>query len=301
MKTLTHHCPVRALFALSGIAALALASTAWGGEEIQRTLEMPADGLVVVENLAGTVEFTGWDRNQVEVRGEAGDSVEEVEIKSTSKGVHVRIVNHKNQRHIDGTELFLHLPATASVEAESVSADISVHGMHGGSINLQTVSGDLEVEAAPQRIELQSVSGDVDFEGDTRRSSFESVSGDIEVVGAAGEVSAKTVSGNVSLEGGELAQGRFEAVSGDLDLTLAVADDGRVTCDSMSGDINLDLPAKQQAEFAAQSFSGNIHSDFGDSVRVSRGPGVMLEYRSGDNGAKIRLESFSGDISIKSR
>ena len=69
----------------------------------------------------------------------------------------------------------------------------------------------------------------------------------------------------------------------------------------MSGDIQLSLPSSQKAEFTAQSFSGSIHTDFGNSTRVSKGPGVMLEHREGENGAKIRLESFSGDISIRSR
>jgi len=69
----------------------------------------------------------------------------------------------------------------------------------------------------------------------------------------------------------------------------------------MSGDVNLSLPSSQQAEFTAQSFSGNIRTDFGKSARVSHGPGVVLEHRQGDNGARIRLESFSGDISIRSR
>jgi DUF4097 and DUF4098 domain-containing protein YvlB len=67
----------------------------------------------------------------------------------------------------------------------------------------------------------------------------------------------------------------------------------------MSGDIKLSLPGSQQAEFSVQSYSGSIHSDFGESARVSRGPGVVLEHREGDGGAKIRLESFSGDISIR--
>jgi DUF4097 and DUF4098 domain-containing protein YvlB len=69
----------------------------------------------------------------------------------------------------------------------------------------------------------------------------------------------------------------------------------------MSGDVQLRLPASQQAEFIAQSFSGDIHSEFGKSARVSKGPGVMLQHREGDNGAQIRLETFSGDVSIRTQ
>ena len=86
-----------------------------------------------------------------------------------------------------------------------------------------------------------------------------------------------------------------------MTLTFSVTASGRLNCDSMSGDINLMLPGSQQAEFNAQSFSGDIRTDFGESISVSKGPGNVLEHRVGDNGAKIRLESFSGDISIRSR
>ena len=58
-------------------AAIALAAPAAGicGEEIDQTLEMQADGMVQVENLAGNVEFASWDRDEVQIRGEAGDDV----------------------------------------------------------------------------------------------------------------------------------------------------------------------------------------------------------------------------------
>jgi DUF4097 and DUF4098 domain-containing protein YvlB len=269
------------------------------GEEIDETLSMSGDGLVSVENVAGTVEFVAWDRAEVQIRGEAGSSVEEVEINSTSTGVEVRIVNRKGERRVDGTELHLRVPEAASLEAETVSADISASGSRGENIILRTVSGDLEVEASPQRLELKTVSGDVEFEGSVPRSSIETVSGEIVIVGAHGEITASTVSGDLSLEAGEVDRGRFEVVSGDLVLNLSVADDGRLTCDSMSGDVRLSLPGDQQGNFVAQSLSGEIHSDFGKSSRVSRGPGMMLEHQEGRGGAKIRVETFSGDISIR--
>jgi DUF4097 and DUF4098 domain-containing protein YvlB len=271
------------------------------GEAIDQTIEMPASGLVQVENLAGTIEFSTWERSEVQVKGNAGDDVEEVEISSSTKGVQIRVRNAKNKRRVDGTDLRLRIPEKASIEAESVSADISVSGSSGDSITLNTVSGDLELEASPARIELASVSGDIELDGQVMRTAVESVSGDITVVGVAGETNVSTVSGDVSLEAGDISRGRFESVSGELTLELAIEDGGRLNCDSMSGDLNLSLPASQQADFGAQSYSGDINTDFGKAVSVSKGPGTMLEHREGDNGAKIRLETFSGDISIRSQ
>lgn len=284
-----------------GAFALMIPLAGFGGVEIDQTVEMPADGLVLVENLAGSVEFSTWDRPEAQIRGEASDDVEEVEITTTSKGVQVRVRNRKGARNIDGTDLYLRIPEAASIEVDSVSTDTTISGSQGERIMVNTVSGDLEIEASPGRLELHSVSGDVEFEGTALRSSVETVSGDIALVGLAGEVNVSTVSGDVTLEAGELTRGRFESVSGDMTLKLSLADGGRLACDSMSSDVELLLPAAQQAEFTAQSYSGSINTDFGDSSRVSKGPGVMLRHREGDNGAQIRLESFSGDISIRTR
>lgn len=278
---------------------LMLPFSAVAGEQIDETLGMPGDGLVAVENLAGSLEFVAWDRAEVQIRGEAGDTVDEIQIDSTATGVEVRIVNRSGERQIDGTDLYLRVPEGASIEAETVSADITVSGSRGAAITLRTVSGDLQVDASPQRIELTSVSGDVEFEGSVPRSAIETVSGEIVVVGAHDEITASTVSGDLSLEAGEVSRGRFEVVSGDLVMNLAVAEDGRVNCDSMSGDVRLSLPGDQQGSFVAQSLSGEIHSDFGKSSRVSNGPGVILEHQEGRGGAKIRAETFSGDISIR--
>lgn len=287
---------------LAPILFTLLATAPWplvAGEEIDRTEAMPADGLVFVENMAGSIEFVTWDRAAVQLRGETGDQVEEVTVRSTGNGLQIRVANRSDASRVDGTDLYLKVPATASLEAESVSADITVRGSRGANILLRTVSGDLSVGSASQRVELKTVSGDIGFDGTTPRAALETVSGDIVVVGAGGEVSAKTVSGEVSLDTGAIERGRFEAVSGDLTLSLSLSAGGRLGADSMSGDIELSLPGSQQAEFSAQSYSGSIHSDFGESARGSRGPGVVLEHREGEGGARIRLESFSGDISIR--
>ena len=88
--------------------AFTLPSGAFAGADIDQTVSMAADGLVQVENLAGSVEFSAWDRDEAQVRGEAGDSVEEVIIRETSSGVLVKIRNKKNQRDMDGTPPLVH-------------------------------------------------------------------------------------------------------------------------------------------------------------------------------------------------
>lgn len=269
------------------------------GQNLVETRDLAADGLVRVENWVGRVDVTVWDKSKIEIKGELGDDVEEVVISATGNGIQIRVKNKQNVRNIDDTYLFLRVPVGASIEVETVSADIDINGSAGESIVLNTVSGDVEALASPRRIEIQSVSGDIEFEGPISRSSVESVSGDISLRGMHGEIEISTVSGDVSLIAEEVDRGQFESVSGDMKLDLAIRDSGRLTSESMSGNVVLRLPAAQQAGFVMQTFSGEIRSDFGKAVKVSSGPGSVLKYSEGNNGAVIRLESFSGDIHIR--
>jgi len=267
--------------------------------KIDESRSISADGLVEVENLAGSVKITTWDRAEVKIEGELGDDVEQLEITEPSSGIRIRVKNRANQRNVDESHLRIQIPRAASVEAESVSADLTLSGAKGTSVVFRSVSGDLTVEAEVERLEMESVSGDVEFEGQTARAAIETVSGEIEIQSVSGEVRISTVSGDAELTGQRIASGRFETVSGDLQLMLDVADGGRLNAESMSGDVHLTLPDSQQADFGAMTFSGEIRSDFGSVEEKSRGPGSSLSFRQGSSGASIEIESFSGDIRIE--
>jgi len=283
------------------VAALLLLPAAHASSSINESRAMPADGLLQVENQAGSIEITTWDKAEVSISGDLGDDVEQLEIRESSSGLQVRVHNHKNRRNIGASRLRLKIPATARVEAESVSADITVKGLRGASLSMNSVSGDETVEAHTERFEARSISGDIQFRGHAPRASVETVSGNIDVQGIEGEIRVSTVSGDVELQATKVDQGRFESVSGDLVMDLDVKDGGRLNVQSMSGDAKLALPAGQQAEFTAQTYSGDIRSEFGSVKSNSRGPGKTFSYREGNNGASIRMESFSGDIRISKR
>ena len=269
---------------------------------IEQSRAMRKDGLLKVENAAGSIEITSWDKAEVRISGELGDDAEDLEILETSSGVEIRVRNRNNQRNVDESQLRLQIPAAASVEARSISADIFVQGLAGGaSLVLNSVSGDLTVDARTERLEAESVSGDVIFRGHAPRATVQTVSGEMDLQDIEGEIRISTVSGDAELRGNRIERGRFETVSGDLAMNLDVIAGGRLNAQSMSGDVRLALPAAQQAEFTAQTYSGEIRSDFGSVDKDSRGPGRTFSFRAGNNGASIKIESFSGDIRIRQR
>lgn len=93
--------------------------------------------------------------------------------------------------------------------------------------------------------------------------------------------------------------GKFETVSGDIEISAELSANGRLTAESMSGDVIVRLPSSQPGLFKAQSFSGRITTDFGAVNHAKHGPGSHLKHSAGNDGAEIRLESFSGNIKLQ--
>jgi DUF4097 and DUF4098 domain-containing protein YvlB len=100
----------------------------------------------------------------------------------------------------------------------NVSGDITIESLAQTSeFNLTTVSGDLRIKAAPQKIlNINTVSGDVHFEPVTLNKDMEfdynSVSGNLDAIikTPMKEFAAKSVSGDVQLEAGKTVGFEFE-------------------------------------------------------------------------------------------
>jgi len=283
---------------ISTAILMLVSASAFAGQSVDKTWEIDAKATVSIENIAGIIEIQGWDRNEVRLTGELGDSVDELEVSATSSSLQISVVN-RNQRNVDNTELKLMVPKGASIDASAVSADIDVSGLDNESLTANSVSGSVDVRASSSRVSIETISGDLEFSGETGRISAETVSGDMNLSGIAGEIEATTVSGDMELKAGLVDSLKLETVSGDVTAVAEVSGNGKLSAESMSGDLTIVLPASQNAMFRAQSFSGRISTDFGSVAQAKHGPGSHLKHLAGNNGAEIRLESFSGNIRLK--
>jgi len=282
---------------ISAVIMMFVSASAFAGQSVDRNWDIDADATVSIENVAGSIEIQGWDRNEAHLTGELGDSVDELEINATGSSLQISVVN-RNQRNVDSTELKLMMPRGATIDASAVSADIDISGLDNEKLSANSVSGDVDVKASSRRVSIETVSGDLEFSGETSRISAETVSGDMELSGIAGEIEATTVSGDMELQAGLVDSVKLETVSGDVTTVAEVSGNGKLSAESMSGDVTIVVPASQNGLFRAQSFSGRISSDFGSVEKARHGPGSHLKYLAGSNGAEVRVESFSGNIRL---
>jgi len=283
---------------ISTVIMMLASASVFAGQSVDKNWDIDANASISIENIAGSIEIKGWDRNEAHLTGELGDSVDELEITATGSSLQITVQN-RNQRNVDSTELKLMVPAGASIDVSAVSADIEVTGLDNEKLTANSVSGDVDVKASSRRVSIESVSGDLEFSGETSRISAETVSGDMHLSGISGEIEATTVSGDMELQAGLVDSVKLETVSGDMTAVAEVSGNGKLSAESMSGDVTVLLPASQAGSFKAQSFSGRIETDYGAVEQAKHGPGSHLKYQTGGNGAEVRVESFSGNIRLK--
>ena len=289
---------IRSTLALACLAAL----PAFAGTPIDQTRPLDPRGRVEIENLKGRVEVRAWDRQEVKVTGTLGDGVQKFSIDGDKHNLRIEVKYPSRAGKTEPTVLIVQVPTLVDLEVETVSADIDVHGIASRELSLESVSGDIVAVGAPREARIESVSGDVRLTLNSQDVSVDTVSGELVLQGRLnGEVSLETVSGNLRMDslGERLRRMSAGTVSGDMDLKMALADGGEIRMESVSGDLLLRLPRDLSAECSGESFSGDLSAPGARIQREEFGPGSSFQTRYGAGKGNVRMETFSGDATLR--
>ena len=289
---------------VAALALLTLAAPVLAGSEIDETRDVNRDALISVDNLAGSITITGWDRDQVEIKGTLDKKAEELRIDGDRDKLSIEVAypKRKNLNVRKGSVLEIRVPRNCRLELEGVSCDIDVSDFQG-RIEAGTISGAVRVTGDTESVDVATVSGDVSVESETDAVEIESISGFVEVRGVRESLEISMISGEVEVHAGELKTFRFNCVSGDLELTAAPASGADWEIEGHSGDLTLRLPADLSAEFDIELFSGDLHNEFGPEARRTSkfAPGKELRFTAGGGDASVEISSFSGDVRLVRR
>lgn len=272
-------------------------------EEIDRTLDVDKESRISISNLSGDVEVRGWNENRVHVTGELGDDVEELIFERDGKQVtiKVKIPERKRGKKDVTSDLYVSVPQGSSLNVSTVSADIDVDGVRGEQ-RLQTVSGDVSVEAFDAEINAEAVSGDVDVVGNNADAvwRFTTVSGDISVKDISGDVRAELVSGDIAVSGGSFDRVTLETVNGRIEFRGALAAGGKMDIESVNGSVDVNFTGDVSARFDIETFNGGIRNCFGPKAeRTGRhGPGWGLDFTEGSGDGRVTIETLNGRVTI---
>jgi DUF4097 and DUF4098 domain-containing protein YvlB len=308
MRIVSMRTAVLAL-SLTGAAALApLAGPAHAAARpIDQTHAVRPDARIDVSNIKGSVTVVVWDRDEVAISGTLGDGSKGLTVEGGGSHLTVRVEPPEKSgwfswgadSRMGDTDLDLKVPRGAEMKIEVVSADVSLTGVAGRSLNVESVSGKLRLDSAAKEVEIDSVSGNIDLSAQATRAHVETVSGNIRARGLGGQIKFETVSGDIEAQNGTYREVNAGTVSGDINLRGTPEGSARVEVETMSGDVHLYLPADVSTRLRASSFSGTIRSDFGSVKQPEHGPGSSLETSNGAGDGQVKLETFSGDIEVR--
>jgi len=292
-------------------------------ERISRKLRVGRDGRVTIANISGEIAVTGGGGDEVSIeavkrtRGERSELADvEVVIEERAGRVeiraeHVRWRDRRGRGDSASVDFTVTVPASASVDAHSVSGSVKVSGVRG-SVRAESVSGNVTTTDTPNLELAKSVSGDVSLTG-------AAADGDLTAGSVSGSITAKglkargldlnSVSGDVLLTDVSCERLTVKSVSGTIEYTGSIVRTGRYEINTHSGDVRLTLSNPPGFELTASSFSGSVRSDLpltigGDSGDTSRGRGRErhnMRATFGDGSATLSIRTFSGGIVIAKR
>jgi DUF4097 and DUF4098 domain-containing protein YvlB len=176
-------------------------------------------------------------------------------------------------------------PVGSDIDANIASAAIRALGSFG-AVEVNTASGDIQVEDVEREAKVRSASGDVQLGAVGGKADLNTASGDIQVGSATGGGTVRSASGDVVI--GEAARHvSLNTASGDLQVGSIA--EGSVDVKSASGDVRIGIKQGSRLFVDAKSLSGDTTSEVElGGVEVAAG-GPLVE---------VKGTTMSGDIRI---
>src|SRR5258705_4190757 len=228
---------VRLALRATALAVLSLA-VVWAvpsfaiSKEFNQSYPLQPGGSLELQNVNGTVDVQGWDRNEIEVHAVKTAKHKESDLERVSIEVDARP---------DAISIATRYPQNEGVE---VAVEYTIHVPHGAKLeHVGTVNGTLRVAGVDEVDELRTVNGN------------------IEVYGADSTVHARTTNGNVRLE-----LYRVRGVAGTLaettngSVVLAVPADSQADLEArcLNGNFLSELPVEMQSTLKPREMRGKL-------------------------------------------
>lgn len=266
---------------------------------IDTTFAFDRRGTVSLSVGSGEIIVRAWTRDQVQVRARSERSVVRMDATPT------RLSLDLSRPRGGDTRFEVTVPVGVRVSARATNGDISITGTKGG-VEARTQSGDLDVDDVADMVDLGSLSGDITARGLTGNIDISTVSGDLSLTDVKGDVEATSVSGDIDLRNVIARYVRAKSTSGEITYDGIIDSTGRYELGSHSGSVYVTIPQNTGALLTVATYTGAIESDFPITLKPGEhGMGMSstkrFTFEIGKGDARISAESFSGDITIRSK
>lgn len=279
---------------------VSLAGSAAAQERVDRRFAVARDASIRIQNMAGSVRVTAWDRDSVAVTGTVPKGGGRFYWAGGERGAKLGVEEPVDAVKLPGSHLEVLVPRRSRVWIKTASADIHVTDVLG-SLDLYSVTGTLRVAGEAGPVYAESMDGNVEVTAASAWVRIKTATGSVTLKLTGGDVVVTTVSGNVVAVGPRFDRVRFESVTGDIRFEGDFDRGGTFTFESHGGTVELLVPETVAANFELSTLGGQITNELGRAqVRTSReGIGKLLSFESGAGGADVTVRSFKGDVVLR--
>ena len=214
---------------------IAVPACAEVSQEFHRTVPLPANGRVSLNNVNGDVEITGWSRNEVQIDAVKSardqqrlDNISiEVNTSSNSVEIATRYPEHFMNNNPGSVRYTLHVPENARIDKINLV---------NGSLKAQKLTGEVNASLVNGKLNASDLAG----------------TADLATVNGAIEASYATLNSVHEI--------KLKSVNGAIDLLLPQSPNADVSASAVNGGITTDFPLTVKGHFMVKSMSGTLGS-----------------------------------------
>jgi hypothetical protein len=263
-------------------------------ERIEQTFAVGQDCQLTVSNVTGSITVQADERDDVHVmavkRMDGHGDPDHTEIQIYQEGNH--IIARTRCQNENGLLAGLRGKKPCAV-------DYSVHMPTHCDIDVNQITGTVQVSGVSGQVAVNVVDGGVDLREIVGRTRVKAVSAAVDGSCWSGRATVNTVSGPINIIDANLSRVKANTVSGAVSIDTSIDDTGQYIFHSVSGDVSLLLPPEQGVESRGSTISGHLLCDLPHEL-TRRGRGGWRATING-GGPLVRFNSVSGDLGFTAK
>lgn len=264
----------------------------------EKTISTESGKELITSLVAGGIEISTWDKNEVNVKVYGNDEAEEKIIFSaeqTSTGVKVE-GKQKDSKNFKNLTIRVEIIVPKNYDLKLYSS--------GGNLSVKDITGKIETNTSGGNIKINNTSGNLEAYTAGGNVSISISSGDIKVSTSGGKISVDDFNGNldVSTAGGDIVltgkNGKIDAstAGGSIKLDYTGKNMG-IDMSTLGGNIIATLPGDFDADADIGTLAGKITCDFA-KVQKDNHVSSYIRAKFNNGGETFKCTTSAGNITV---
>ena len=264
----------------------------------EKTISTESGKELITSLVAGGIEISTWDKNEVNVKVYGNDEAEEKIIftaEQTSTGVKVE-GKQKDQKKFRNLTIRVEIVVPKSYDLKLYSS--------GGNLSVKDITGKIETNTSGGNIKIDNTAGNLEAYTAGGNVSISISSGDIKVSTSGGKITVDDFNGNVdvSTAGGDIVlegkNGKIDAstAGGSIKLDYTGKNMG-IDMSTLGGNITASLPGDFDADADIGTLAGKITCDFA-KVQKDNHVSSYVRAKFNNGGETFKCTTSAGNITV---